>query len=188
VSDLVVEYFSDVVNVNFTAEMENDLDKIANGNMEWLDTVRTFYETFEPQLKHAQNEMPEQKAELEKVGKICPECGQELVIRWGRYGKFISCSGFPACRHTEAFLEKTGVTCPKDGGNIVVRKSRRGRVFYGCENYPNCDFTSWKEPVKYACPSCKGMLVVLNKREYQCMDCESTFLQAEFSDVAEETA
>ena len=188
VSDLVVEYFSDVVNVNFTAAMENDLDKIANGNMEWLDTVRTFYETFEPQLKHAQNEMPEQKAELEKVGKICPECGQELVIRWGRYGKFVSCSGFPACRHTEAFLEKTGVACPKDGGEIVVRKTRRGRVFYGCENYPNCDFTSWKEPVKHACPSCKGLLVVSNKREFQCLDCESTFLQAEFSDLAEETA
>ena len=188
VSDLVVEYFSDVVNVNFTAEMESDLDQIANGKMEWVDTIRTFYDTFEPQLKHAQKEMPEQKAELEKIGKICPECGQELVIRWGRYGKFVSCSGFPACRHTEAFLEKIGVACPKDGGEIVLRKSRRGRVFYGCENYPNCDFTSWKQPVKHACPSCKGLLVVSNKREYQCLDCESTFLQAEFSDVLEEAA
>ena len=184
----MVEYFSDVVNVNFTAEMESDLDQIANGKMEWVDTIRTFYDTFEPQLKHAQKEMPEQKAELEKIGKICPECGQELVIRWGRYGKFVSCSGFPACRHTEAFLEKIGVACPKDGGEIVLRKSRRGRVFYGCENYPNCDFTSWKQPVKHACPSCKGLLVVSNKREYQCLDCESTFLQAEFSDVLEEAA
>jgi DNA topoisomerase-1 len=188
VSDLVVEYFSDVVNVNFTAKMEDDLDQIANGNEDWVETIRNFYEKFEPQLKHAQAEMPEQKAELEKIGKICPECGQELVIRWGRYGKFVSCSGFPACRHTEAFLEKIGVTCPKDGGEIVLRKTRRGRVFYGCENYPNCDFTSWKEPVKHKCPNCQGMLVVANKREYQCLDCENTFLQSEFSELVEETA
>lgn len=188
VSDLVVEYFSDVVNVNFTAKMEDELDQIANGNEDWVDTIRTFYDKFEPQLKHAQAEMPEQKAELEKIGKACPECGQDLVIRWGRYGKFVSCSGFPACRHTEAFLEKIGVTCPKDGGEIVLRKTRRGRVFYGCENYPNCDFTSWKEPVKHVCPNCHGMLVVANKREYQCLDCENTFLQGEFSDMVEETA
>jgi len=188
VSDLVVEYFSDVVNVNFTAKMEDDLDQIANGNEDWIETIRVFYDKFEPQLKHAQAEMPEQKAELEKIGKICPECGQELVIRWGRYGKFVSCSGFPACRHTEAFLEKIGVTCPKDGGEIVLRKTRRGRVFYGCENYPNCDFTSWKEPVKHECPNCQGMLVVANKREYQCLDCENTFLQSEFSELVEETA
>jgi DNA topoisomerase-1 len=188
VSDLVVEYFSDVINVNFTARMEDDLDQIANGNEDWIETIRIFYDKFEPQLKHAQAEMPEQKAELEKIGKICPECGQELVIRWGRYGKFVSCSGFPACRHTEAFLEKIGVTCPKDGGEIVLRKTRRGRVFYGCENYPNCDFTSWKEPVKHKCPNCQGMLVVANKREYQCLDCENTFLQSEFSEMVEETA
>lgn len=188
VSDLVVEYFSDVINVNFTAQMEDDLDKIANGNEDWVEAVRAFYEKFEPQLKIAQEQMPEQKAELEKIGKDCPKCGKDLVIRWGRYGKFVSCSGFPECRHTEAYLEKIGVVCPKDGGELVMRKTRRGRVFYGCENYPACEFTSWKEPVKHICPKCNGMLVVANKREYQCLECEENFLQAQFTDQVEEAA
>ncbi len=182
VSDLVDEYFSDVINVNFSADMENRLDEIANGQADWVEAVRTFYSRFAPQLEKAKAEMPEQKAELEKIGKTCPKCGKDLVIRWGRYGKFVSCSGFPECRHTEAFLEKIGVTCPKDNGEIVLRKTRRGRVFYGCENYPECDFTSWKQPVRHKCPACSGMLVVSNKREFQCLDCESTFLRGEFNE------
>ena len=119
--------------------------------------------------------MPESKAELEKVGRLCPKCGNELVIRWGRFGKFISCSNFPECRHTEALLEKIGVTCPEDGGEIVRRKTRKGRVFYGCSNYPECAFTSWKEPISTACPRCGGMLVISNKKEVQCLSCEETF-------------
>ena len=83
----------------------------------------------------------------EPIGRACPECGHELVIRWGRYGKFISCSNFPDCRYTEAWLEKIGVNCPKDGGDMVERKTRKGRIFFGCANYPNCDFTSWKQPL-----------------------------------------
>ncbi len=105
-----------------------------------------------------------------------PGLRQELVIRYGRYGKFISCSGFPECRHTEAWLEKIGVTCPKDGGEIVERKTRKGRIFFGCANYPACDFTSWKRPLAQPCPNCKGMLVIANKREAQCLDCEQSFL------------
>ena len=120
--------------------------------------------------------MPVTKTEPEKIGRACPECGHDLVIRWGRYGKFISCSNFPACRHTEALLEKIGVTCPKDGGEIVLRKTRKGRLFFACANYPNCDFTSWKRPVSTPCPKCGGLLVLANKREVQCSQCEETFM------------
>jgi DNA topoisomerase-1 len=176
VNDLLVEYFPDIVDLGFTARMEGNLDKVADGQLKWEDTIREFYTPFAVTLKRAQTEMPVTKAELEKVGRACPECGKDLVIRWGRYGKFISCSGFPECRHTEAWLEKIGVTCPKDGGDVVKRKTRKGRVFFGCGNYPNCDFTTWKEPLAIPCPNCKGMLVVANKREAQCLDCEETFL------------
>ena len=176
VNDLLVEYFPEIVDMGFTARMEGNLDKVADGHLKWEDTIREFYTPFAVTLKRAQAEMPVTKAELEKVGRACPDCGKDLVIRWGRYGKFISCSGFPECRHTEAWLEKIGVTCPKDGGDVVKRKTRKGRVFFGCANYPNCDFTTWKEPLAIPCPNCKGMLVVANKREAQCLDCEETFL------------
>ena len=107
----------------------------------------------------------------------CPKCGKELVLRYGRFGKFISCSGFPECRHTEPLLEKIGVTCPQDGGDIVQRKTRKGRTFYGCHNYPECDFTSWKRPIEQPCPNCEGLLIIRNKREVQCIKCDETFLQ-----------
>jgi len=132
--------------------------------------------------------MPATKAELEKIGRACPECGHDLVIRWGRYGKFISCSNFPVCRHTEPWLEKIGVTCPKDGGEVVQRKTRKGRVFYGCANYPTCDFTSWKRPISSPCPKCSGVLVITNKREVQCLKCEETFLQEQIGEASTETA
>ena len=119
--------------------------------------------------------MPEMKTGPEPIGRDCPECGKELVVRYGRYGKFISCSGFPDCRHTEAWLEKIGVLCPKDKGDIVERKTRKGRAFYGCANYPNCDFTSWKLPLSVPCPECGGLLVVANKKEAQCLYCQETF-------------
>jgi DNA topoisomerase-1 len=176
VNDLLVEYFPDIVDLGFTARMEANLDKVAGGHLKWEKTISEFYTPFAVTLKRAQAEMPVIKAELEKVGRACPDCGKDLVIRWGRYGKFISCSGFPECRHTEAWLEKIGVTCPKDGGDVVKRKTRKGRVFFGCANYPACDFTTWKEPLAIPCPNCKGMLVVANKREAQCLDCEETFL------------
>jgi len=188
VNDLLVEHFPDIVNLNFTASMEENLDQIASGDRQWTDVVGTFYQDFEPALKKAQSEMPATKAELEKIGRLCPECGHDLVIRWGRYGKFISCSNFPACRHTEPWLEKIGVVCPKDGGEIVQRKTRKGRVFYGCANYPTCDFTTWKRPVSTPCPKCGGVLVIINKREVQCLNCEETFLQEQIGEESAETA
>jgi DNA topoisomerase-1 len=175
VNDLLVEYFPDVLEINFTAEMEQDLDEIANGKKDWVAVLKNFYGAFEPRLEHARADMPEMNAEPEKVGRSCPRCGHDLIIRWGRFGKFISCSDFPKCKYTEPYLEKIGVICPKDGGEIVMRKTRRGRVFYGCEHYPNCDFTSWKKPVSTACPACKGLLTIKNSKELVCADCGNTF-------------
>ncbi len=183
VNDLLVAHFPEIVDTGFTANMEEDLDEVAEGSRRWVDVIREFYSTFSPMVERAQAEMPASKTELEKVGRACPECGKDLVIRWGRYGKFISCSGFPECRYTEAWLEKIGVTCPQDGGDLVLRKSRKGRIFYACSNYPNCDFVSWKKPVSAPCPKCGGMLVVANKRELQCTKCEETFLAEQVEDV-----
>jgi len=173
VNDLMVEYFSDIVDYKFTARMEEDLDMIANGQAEWTEVIHEFYHPFAEDLKKAQAEIPITKSEPEKIGRICPTDGGELVIRYGRFGKFISCGNFPTCRYTEPWLEKIGVICPKDGGELIVRKTRKGRTFYGCENYPNCDFTSWKRPLKQPCPNCGGLVVVANKREAQCTNCQT---------------
>lgn len=176
VNDLVVEHFPEIVDLNFTARMEEELDQVAEGGEGWVDIIRRFYDTFAPQVEKARAEMPESKAELEKIGRACPKCGHDLVIRYGRFGKFISCSNFPTCRHTEPWLEKIGVKCPKDGGELVERKTRKGRFFYGCTNYPECDFTSWKRPIATPCPRCSGLMVIANKREVQCTNCQETFL------------
>jgi len=175
VNDLITEHFPNIVDVNFTAEMEEDLDKIASGAEEWTEIIREFYGPFSKQVSQAEKLIPEMNNGPEPVGRQCPESGHELVIRWGRYGKFISCSNFPECRYTEPWLEKIGVKCPQDGGELVERKTRRGRVFYGCENYPDCDFTSWKKPLATPCPECGGLLVIADKQNAQCLNCEHRF-------------
>lgn len=174
VNDLLVQHFPDIVDVGFTAHMEENLDRIAAGETEWVPVVREFYEPFEEQLVQAERTMPKVEGmSHQPIGRDCPECGAPLLLRWGRYGKFIGCSNFPTCRHTEPFLEKIGVACPKDGGELVERKTRKGRVFYGCANYPACDFTSWKRPLPQPCPNCGGLLVVANKQSAQCLQCQS---------------
>src|SRR5512141_1653222 len=175
VSDIMMEYFPDIVDLQFTARMEEDLDMIASGQAEWVEVMHEFSHPFAEDLKKAQAEMPVMKSEPEPIGRQCPEDGGELVIRYGRFGKFISCANFPTCRYTEPWLEKIGIRCPKDGGELVERKTRKGRTFYGCENYPNCDFTSWKRPLKQPCPKCGGLLVVASKREAQCTNCQEVF-------------
>jgi DNA topoisomerase-1 len=188
VNDLLVVHFPDVVDYHFTAHMEEGLDEVAEGNRAWVEVIRDFYTNFGPALARALAEMPVKKADLEKIGRVCPNCGHELVIRWGRFGKFISCSNFPTCRYTEAWLEKIGVHCPLDDGDIVERKTRKQRVFYGCANYPQCGFTSWKRPIPNPCPKCGGLLVFANKREVSCMKCEETFLLEQIGEINNETA
>lgn len=175
VNDILVEHFPDILDFGFTAQMEADLDRVANGDLEWVKVVREFYDPFSRDLEVAEQKIPEMNMGPEPIGRACPTCGKELVIRWGRYGKFISCSGFPDCRYTEALLERIGVACPKDGGDIVERKTRKGRIFYGCANYPNCDFTSWKRPLPVRCTECGGLLVIADKRNAQCIECQTIY-------------
>lgn len=189
VNDLLVGFFPDVVDVHFTAAMEQDLDQIAGGERIWTDVVSSFYATFSLQVEKAQKEMPTRKAEHEKIGRECPKCGHDLIIRWGRFGKFVSCSNFPECRYTEPWLEKIGINCPEcSTGEIVKRRTRKGRVFYGCSTYPECEFTSWKEPVNLKCPKCGGLPVKVNKHKVQCLQCEEIMLLEEVLDNQPESA
>ncbi len=178
VNDLIVAHFPNIVDPGFTARMEEQLDEIAGGKRDWVAVIRDFYEPFAEQLKIAEDAMPEMKAEPEEIGRECPECGSPLVLRHGRYGKFIGCSNFPECRHTEPWLEKIGVKCPKCGGDLVARRTRKGRPFYGCENYPECEFTSWKRPLASPCPSCGGLLIVENRQKARCTECDEQFAQS----------
>jgi DNA topoisomerase I len=175
VNDMLVQYFPDVINTNFTATMEEELDQIADGQRLWTTTLKEFYEPFARDVRTAEAEMPMVNEGPQPVGRDCPTCGKPLVIRYGRYGKFIGCSAFPACRYVEPWLEKIGVLCPKDGGDLVERKTRKGRTFYACTNYPQCDFTSWKRPLTIPCPDCKGLLVVANRQTAQCLACQHEF-------------
>ena len=181
VNDMMVKYFPEIVDVKFTASLEKKLDEVAEGEMKWVKVMFNFYDTFATKLKVAQEEMPVTKAGYESIGRACPECGRDLVIRYGKFGKFISCGGFPECRYTEPWLEKLGIACPTDGGELVERKTRKGRAFYGCANYPACNFTSWKRPFTSKCPNCGNLLVVNNKREVSCVECKESFLIERFS-------
>jgi DNA topoisomerase-1 len=188
VNDLIVEHFPGIVDLGFTARMEEELDEIAEGDRPWVEVIREFYGPFAQQVEHATASMPEVKAEPEVLDRLCPESGHPLVVRHGRYGKFIGCSNFPACRYTEPWLEKIGVRCPKDGGELVERRTRRGRVFYGCANYPACDFTSWKRPLVQPCPDCGSLLVADNRDHAVCTQCGHRFEMAALPAVEPETA
>lgn len=177
VNDLVTEHFPDIVDVGFTAIMEKDLDQVASGKESWMKVVSDFYGPFAKQVARAEEAMPEMKTEPEAIGRECPRCGSDLVIRFGRHGKFIGCSTFPTCRYTEPLLEKIGVKCPQDGGDLVKRKTRKGRTFYGCANYPECEFTSWQQPLKAPCPDCGGMLVSANQNQAVCTNCSEQFFK-----------
>ena len=188
VNTLLVDHFPDIVDLGFTARMEDELDEIAGGNRGWVEVVRDFYGPFSKRLQAAADNMPELKPEPEYLDRACPECGNQLLIRHGRFGKFIGCSTFPECRHTEPWLEKIGVGCPLDGGDLVERRTRRGRLFYGCANYPECEFSSWKRPLPAPCPNCGGLLVVEGRDKASCTQCERTFdldgLEERQSDLA----
>ncbi len=173
VNDLLVEYFPDILSVDFTARLEDALDDIARGGA-WVPVVDAFYGRFAENLTIADEKIPkvDLKKEIEFVGRDCPTCGNALVYREGRYGRFIGCSTFPKCRFTEQILVKLGVPCPTDGGDIVEKKTKRGRVFYGCANYPDCDWTSWKRPIaNQPCTNCQGLLVQVDKNNAECTNC-----------------
>lgn len=175
VNDLLVEYFPDIINVEFTAQLEENLDKIAWRERDWVPVLEEFYAPFEGDVQKAEANMPKVEVAETYIGETCEECGHELVVRYGRFGKFIACSNFPDCRYTRPFVKKIGVNCPKCQAELVERKTKKGRIFYGCSNYPDCDWTSWKQPLPTPCPACQGLLVVQNKTTAQCTACNSQF-------------
>ncbi|MEZ4646230.1 MAG: type I DNA topoisomerase [Chloroflexota bacterium] len=186
VNDLLVQHFPEILSVDFTARLEDELDTIAEGKP-WVPVISGFYESFARNLEVADKAIPkiDLKAEPEFVGRDCPLCGKPLVYRQGRYGRFIGCSDFPACRHTEQILEKVGVACPNDGGDLIVKHTKRGRIFYGCANYPECEWTSWKKPLSQPCRKCGGLLVEVNKSTGECTRCgeRQHIAQAETADA-----
>ena len=159
-TQLMQERFPKIVNVKFTAQMEQDLDKVEQGQEEWVSILENFYGDFDKTLKKAKEEMQGVKIQLkeDETDYICEFCGKRMVVKVGRYGKFIACPGYPECKNIKKFVQETGVKCPKCGGNVIVRKTKKGRIFYGCSNYPNCDFVSWNEPVDEKCPHCGDIL------------------------------
>lgn len=176
VNDLLVKHFPGLINVDFTAQMESQLDDVAGGTQDWIALMSDFYHPFAETLEKADKAMPKIE-QVEYVGRECPKCESgQLIIRWGRYGKFIGCNDFPKCRYTEPWLEKIGVSCPDcHEGEIVIKRTKKGRVFYGCSNWPECEFTSWKRPLAAACSACGGLLVVARKDVAKCQSCETEF-------------
>jgi len=175
VNDLLVEFFPGVLDVGFTANMEEFLDDIAAGEKEWVPVIRDFYGPFSQQLERAWTEMKEQRLDEEPSDEVCEKCGHPMVVKYGRYGKFLACSNYPTCRNTKSYMEKIGVQCPECGGDLICRRSRRGRIFYGCSNYPDCQFVTWKRPLKTPCPSCGGLLTEGRKGQAACTKCEEVF-------------
>lgn len=161
ITKLMKERFPDIVNVKFTAKVEDELDAVQRGEDQWVDTLHRFYEGFDKSVQKAKKEMDGVKIHLkeDETDEVCEKCGKPMVIKVGRYGKFMACSGYPECKNVKKIINDTGAKCPKCGGKIIQRKSKRGRVFYGCSEYPNCDFVSWDPPSKETCPVCGKTLL-----------------------------
>lgn len=163
VNELLKEYFPDIVNIEFTANLESKLDEISEGFTKWKDVIKDFYSSFQKDLEHAEEEIGKIEVEDEVTDEICEKCGRNYVVKFGRYGKFLACPGFPECRSTKPLLEEIGIVCPKcQKGQIVVRRSKKGRKFYGCSDYPTCDFVSWDKPTGEKCPQCQSFMIEKN--------------------------
>jgi DNA topoisomerase-1 len=173
VNDLLVEHFPRIFDVGFTSRMEEELDEIAAGERAWVPTMREFYEPFTETLKRAEESIQRVRLKDEPSGETCEKCGRPMVIKLGRYGKFLACSGFPECRNSRPLLEKIGIACPKcKEGQVVERRSKKGRTFYGCDRYPDCDFVAWNKPVDVTCPRCGSYMVEMGRRgQIRCPQC-----------------
>ncbi len=160
VNTVMMEQFPDIVNVKFSADMEKKLDVVEAGQADWVKTIDDFYQGFEKSLEQAEKNMEGKRIKVEDIptDEICEKCGRPMVIKSGRYGKFVACSGFPECRNAHPLVKDTGGLCPLDGGHMLVRKSAKGRVYYGCSNYPKCNYMTWDEPVPEKCPQCGSTL------------------------------
>jgi len=176
VHQLVLEFFPDIINIEFTAQMEQDLDHIEEGDRQWKEVVHEFYKDFEVHVKHADEAMEKVVIKDEPAGEDCELCGSPMVYKLGRYGKFMACSNFPDCRNTKAIMKPIGVKCPScETGEIVERKSKTKRLFYGCNQYPECEFVSWDKPISRPCPKCSALLVekkIKKGVQIQCTKCD----------------
>ncbi|MFJ5562096.1 type I DNA topoisomerase [Lysinibacillus xylanilyticus] len=176
VHQLVLEFFPDIINIEFTAQMEQDLDHIEEGDRQWKEVVHEFYKDFEVHVKHADEAMEKVVIKDEPAGEDCELCGSPMVFKLGRYGKFMACSNFPDCRNTKAIMKPIGVKCPScETGEIVERKSKTKRLFYGCNQYPECEFVSWDKPISRPCPKCSALLVekkIKKGVQIQCTKCD----------------
>ena len=174
VNEILVENFDDLVDKKFTAQMENELDEIAAGKKMWKELVRSFYKDLKEDLDKAYENIEKVEIEDPVTDVICDKCGRNMVIKMGRYGKFLACPGFPECRNTKPLVEKIGVKCPKcEDGEIVVKRSKKGRKFYGCDNYPKCDFVSWNKPIDEKCPKCGNILTEMNSKGKKIIKCSN---------------
>ncbi|NQD65682.1 type I DNA topoisomerase [Bacillus haikouensis] len=176
VLELVREFFPEIIDVEFTANMERSLDDIEDGKVRWAKIIDDFYQDFEKHLVIAENEMEKIEIRDEPAGEDCEECGNPMVFKMGRYGKFMACSNFPDCRNTKPIVKEIGVKCPKcEKGNIIERKSKKKRIFYGCDQYPACEFLSWDKPIERKCPKCSELLVekkLKKGNQIQCTNCD----------------
>ncbi|MFC2065991.1 type I DNA topoisomerase [Chloroflexota bacterium] len=172
VTDLLSKHFRFIVNVKFTAQMETYLDNIANDKMEWTSALKEFYESFEDTLEKASRLMEKVKLADELTDETCPQCGKPIVIKMGRFGKFMACSGFPDCKYTKSFQVKIGAKCPDCGGELLERMSKKKRIFYGCSNYPECQFATNLKPLPQPCPKCGGLLTLYRGKQAKCIKCE----------------
>ncbi len=167
ITELMKKRFSKIVNLKFTAQMESDLDSVEDGKQEWTKTLKDFYDDFSKTLDKAKKDMEGVKITLkeDQTDEICDKCGKPMIIKYGRYGKFIACSGYPECQNVKKIVDEIGVACPKCGGKIIKRKSKRGKIFYGCGDYPKCDFASWDEPISEKCPKCGAIMLKKNTKK-----------------------
>ena len=165
VDRIMTEAFPQIVDEDFTATMEALLDGVAEGTIEWKTIIRNFYPDLEEEVMKAQEELEKVKVEDEVTDIICENCGRNMVIKYGPHGKFLACPGFPECRNTRPFFEKTGVPCPLCGGDVVLKRTRKGRLYYGCENSPECEFMSWNRPLDRKCPKCGKFMVKKGNKE-----------------------
>jgi DNA topoisomerase I len=176
VNDLLVEHFADVMDYDFTAALEGELDQIEEGQLEWTKVVGDFWKPFEHDLHQAEQKIEQVEKPVVEIGEACPTCGRPLVRKYGRFGEFIACSGYPECRYTRPL--GIGVPCPTcKVGEVVERRSRRGRTFFGCSTYPACTFTSWDRPTDKLCPRCGkhvlGMHQTVRRTTLRCLDRKS---------------
>ncbi|MEO8972342.1 MAG: type I DNA topoisomerase [Ktedonobacteraceae bacterium] len=161
VNEVMNKHFPNIVDAGFTADMERKLDDVEEGRISWTEFLHSFYGDFKTSMEKAEAEMNRVQKPVEEIDEQCPDCGRNLIIRTGRFGRFVSCSGFPECRYSRSFLTKTGALCPLCSGDLVERKTKtKKRIFYGCSNYPTCNFAIWERPVPETCPNCGGLMVV----------------------------